>query len=92
MVCVSLVPPGTLKPPPAHRPKSQGWPSSGLEDWAVARDELVTSRKTKNPPRRRRDAENSNRQMTVESMKISWEYEREYQVEGRRVKWAISNE
>jgi hypothetical protein len=30
--------------------------------------------------------------MTVESMKISWEYEREYQVEGRRVKWAISNE
>jgi hypothetical protein len=50
------------------------------------------STKTKNPPRRHGDTENSNRQMTVESMKISWEYEREYQVEGRRVKWAISNE
>src|SRR5689334_21011542 len=61
MVCVSLVPPGTLKPPPAHTPISQGWPWSGL-DCAPANSEVAMKAKSKNPPRRHGDTENSEEQ------------------------------
>src|SRR5579871_3120689 len=88
MACVSFVPPGTLNPPPAQTPKSQGWPSSGLEDWALTMDEPKMSTKTKTPPRRHRGTENSNCQMTVEGIEISREYEREYQVQGANPKQA----
>src|SRR5689334_17046685 len=69
-MCVSLVPPGTLNPPPAQTPKSQGWPSSGLEDWALARRDVVRT-SANIAPRRRGGAENSEGQMTLEGIEIS---------------------
>src|SRR6185437_7131281 len=56
-VCVSLVPPGTLKPPPAHTPKSEGRPSRGLESWANAKP-LKKKINSRSAPHRRGDAEN----------------------------------
>src|SRR5689334_6148610 len=55
MVCVSLVPPGTLKPPPAQMPRSQGWPSSGLD--CAAKNCEPNKIEIKITPRRHGDTE-----------------------------------
>src|SRR5579864_2261874 len=89
MACVSFVPPGTLNPPPAQTPKSQGWASSGLEDWASATP-LIRNTKNNPPPRRHGDTENSNRQRALKFIH-SPVNTREYQVRGTNPKQAAQN-